>query len=124
MRWGPYSSSAAFELPIASDKLFLLSGGSASGAVKVVRGGDGDIARVGVIANYKYQNALERVKVCTINRGDGENGVGIFVSDKKLKLSNSEDSFALPRLRIGLRAHSTCSLTLRCISQRLVMGQL
>lgn len=42
---------------------------------------EGDDVVIDVIAGYHSQQALDRAKVCTISRKDGENGIGIFVSD-------------------------------------------
>ncbi|KAG5650856.1 hypothetical protein H0H81_010736 [Sphagnurus paluster] len=74
----PYTSSARFQLPISSDKLFLLARGMASGAVKVLDGGDGEDVKLGVVAHYRFKEALESFQVCTVTRGERENGFGIF----------------------------------------------
>jgi hypothetical protein len=76
----PFTSYATFELPIASDKLFLLARGMAAGAVKVRYGSDSNDVKIAVEARYRLQEALDNVRVCTITRGEGENGLGIFVS--------------------------------------------
>jgi hypothetical protein len=76
-----YSSSTTFELPISSDKLFLISRGSSAGSVDVVQSDEtGDVAKVHIVAKYRYPSALDRARVCAIHRDGGEIGVGIFVS--------------------------------------------
>lgn len=42
--------------------------------------GEGDAARVKIVARYRNFEALQEVEVCAVNRGEGDNGVGIFVS--------------------------------------------
>ncbi|KAG5641350.1 hypothetical protein DXG03_005456 [Asterophora parasitica] len=76
--YDPYTASASFALPISSEKLFLLSRGAASGSLKVRHGGDNEDVEIGVIAHYRDEDALETVQVCTLSRGEGENGFGIF----------------------------------------------
>lgn len=119
--WGPYWATALFELPTASDKLFLLSGLAAAGTVKVINGGVGGVVQVEIIARYSYRDALEYVNVCAVNRGVGHNGVGIFVSGIQSTKRNSKILLALFRLRIG---PLTSRLKLLSSSQRLATGRL
>lgn len=78
----PRSSSASFDLPLSSDKLFLYSRGATAGSFKLVQSPDIDpsegVARVVVVAKYRGWSALKQVKVCSVTRGDTENGVMIF----------------------------------------------
>ncbi|KAF8058515.1 hypothetical protein FPV67DRAFT_506362 [Lyophyllum atratum] len=74
----PFTAFASFELPISSEKLFFLARGMASGSVKLRYGSDSDNVKVAVEARYRLQEAIDSVKVCTITRDDGENGLGIF----------------------------------------------
>jgi len=80
----PYSSSASFDLPLSSDRLFVFSRGAAAGFFKLVQSPDLDpnegVARVAVVARYRRPSALQHVKVCSVTRGETESGVGIFVS--------------------------------------------
>jgi len=73
-------TSAEFELPISSEKLFLLARGMAAGGVTIQQSGEGHIAKVKIVARYRNFEALQEVEVCAVNRGEGDNGVGIFVS--------------------------------------------
>ncbi|RDB20741.1 hypothetical protein Hypma_012167 [Hypsizygus marmoreus] len=77
----PYSAFATFELPVSSEKLFLLSRGLSAGAVTIVNGEEeGDTAKVVVVARYRAYDALDWVKVCAIDREEDEHGVGIFAT--------------------------------------------
>ncbi|KAF9464007.1 hypothetical protein BDZ94DRAFT_532508 [Collybia nuda] len=76
---GPSTSSVTFELPLSSEKLFLLSRGAAAGMVAVVSTNESmDNARVQIVASYRHSKDLGGAQVCSINRGDKERGVGIF----------------------------------------------
>lgn len=88
----PFSSVASFKIPIASDKLFVLSRGKTVGSIKIRYDEDGENDSenivIGVIAHYRFQEALDNVKVCTVSKGEGKNGLGIFVSsDSRLRSS-------------------------------------
>jgi len=78
-RWTRFRSKTSFELPLSSDKLFLLSRGIAAGDLKVeATDDDSDVATVTVFAHYKYEDALDYIKVCEIDKGDNEKGIGFF----------------------------------------------
>jgi len=47
---------------------------------KLRQNGEGDVARVKIVARYRNFEALQEVEVCAVKRGEGDNGVGIFVS--------------------------------------------
>jgi hypothetical protein len=78
----PQSASVVFDLPVASDALYLLARGSlAHGSAKILDSEeDGDNVKVEVAVSYHTQEALNRAKVCSLQRKSRENGVGIFVS--------------------------------------------
>jgi len=80
--WPQYyhETSAEFELLISSEKLFLLARGMAAGGVTIGQSGEGDVAKVKIVARYQNFKDLLEVEVCAVNRGKGDNGVGIFVS--------------------------------------------
>jgi len=63
---------------MSSPKLFLLARGKAVGGVTIRQSGEGDVAKVKIVAQYRNFEALEEVEVCAVNRGEGDNGVGIF----------------------------------------------
>ncbi|GLB42379.1 hypothetical protein LshimejAT787_1103940 [Lyophyllum shimeji] len=73
-----FTSYASFNLPVDSDKLFVLARGSAAGALKVRQGSGSEDVKVEVEARYRFEEAIDSVKVCTVKRGEGENGLGIF----------------------------------------------
>ncbi|KZP28554.1 hypothetical protein FIBSPDRAFT_927652 [Athelia psychrophila] len=76
----PYTSHTEFELPLASDVLYLLARGPlAHGSVRVVEWEEGkDSVRIEVDASYYSQAALDRANVCKVSRKGGENGIGIY----------------------------------------------
>ena len=78
----PQAAHADFYLPASSDALYFLARGSlANGSAKIVDSEeDEDRVKVEVVVSYYTQEALDRVKVCSLQRKPGENGVGIFVS--------------------------------------------
>ncbi|KAG6906538.1 hypothetical protein DXG01_013416 [Tephrocybe rancida] len=76
---GDFTSVTSFEIPISSEALFFLARGRVAGGVKVLYGGDSSDVFVGVKAFYKLEEALDGIQVCAISRGEGENGLGIFV---------------------------------------------
>jgi hypothetical protein len=79
----PLSARAVFELPVSSDTLYLLARGSlAHGSATILADSQegGDKVKVDVLVNYSTQEALDRAKVCSLQRKSHEHGVGIFVS--------------------------------------------
>lgn len=71
----------SFDLPLNSDKLFLLARGSyTSGWVYIGQSEDVslDTARVEVTVGYQ-DDGLELAKVCKVSRTGNENGIGFFV---------------------------------------------
>jgi len=81
-KWSPFRAQSSFKLPLSSGKLFLLSRGLTAGSVKVQTvDEESDVVTVTVIAHYRHEDGLDWVRVCAINRGENENGVGFFVSD-------------------------------------------
>ncbi|KAK0221196.1 hypothetical protein EDD85DRAFT_263902 [Armillaria nabsnona] len=77
---GEQSASVSFDLPLNSDKLFLLARGSyTSGWVYIGQSEDVsfDTARVEVIVGYQ-DDELELAKVCKVSRTGNENGIGFF----------------------------------------------
>jgi len=78
----PHSARTVFDLPVSSDALYLLSRGSlAHGSATILDSQEGgENVKVEVVASYYTRQALDRAKVCSLQRRAGENGVGIFVS--------------------------------------------
>ncbi|SJL17144.1 uncharacterized protein ARMOST_20688 [Armillaria ostoyae] len=77
---GEQSSTVSFDLPLNSDKLFLLARGSyTSGWVYIGQSDDVslDTARVEVTVGYR-DDELELAKVCKVSRAGSENGIGFF----------------------------------------------
>jgi hypothetical protein len=79
----PQAAQAVFYLPVSSDALYLLARGSLvhGSAIIVDSEEDEDKVKVEVVVSYYTQEALDRAKVCSLQRKPRENGVGIFVSD-------------------------------------------
>ncbi|TFY78474.1 hypothetical protein EWM64_g5533 [Hericium alpestre] len=79
-----YSAKTEFDLPIHSDLLFLLSRGSlASGSVSIVQDlslTDKDTVKASLVVHFHSRTALSRSKVCRLQRGNNENGVGVFTA--------------------------------------------
>ncbi|KAF9463996.1 hypothetical protein BDZ94DRAFT_1217155 [Collybia nuda] len=78
-----FSSSAVFELPLSSEKLFLLSRGASAGSVKIVQSDRVGIsgrnnAKVHVVARYRHASVLSQVRLCAISRHGDQRGIGIF----------------------------------------------
>ncbi|KAK0212268.1 hypothetical protein DFS33DRAFT_1280260 [Desarmillaria ectypa] len=75
-----YSAQTSFDLPLKSETLFLLSQGSlSSGVAKVVTSPTlTDVVRVDVAIQYYKRRVLDYVRVCLLQRQEGENGVGVF----------------------------------------------
>lgn len=79
----PYAATASLDLPISSDLLYFLSHGAhSSGVVQLAADGDSDsdVATVSVQLLYHHPEFLETAHVCLLQREEGKNGVGIFVS--------------------------------------------
>jgi hypothetical protein len=78
----PHSAHPTLNLPLSSNRLFVVSQGAlAHGDVNVIQGDDeSDEVEIHVIASYHTDHALARAKVCSLHRGDNEDGVAIFVS--------------------------------------------
>lgn len=76
----PHSVHATFNLPVSSDRLFVISQGSlAHGELNVFQGdAESDEVEVHVVASYHTDQALSRAKVCALHRGDNDDGLGIF----------------------------------------------
>ena len=83
----PFSSETSFELPVTSESLFLISRGHlSSGTIDLVtdkRLAPGSVS-VHVVANYFREDIRNLTKVCWLERGKGESGVGIFVSETSI----------------------------------------
>lgn len=79
-----------FELPFSSSELlFFLSTGSLShGSINVIeKEGDGaeqDTVDVSILVGFRSREALSRATVCSLEREEGQNGIGIFVRISKL----------------------------------------
>ena len=73
---------------MSAENLLLISRGPrlSCGRVEIVTSPqqDQDVATVQVVVGYFKQDVRDEAKVCYIGRGDGEIGVGIFVSSMKL----------------------------------------
>lgn len=81
----PYAAKANLDLPVSSDLLYFLSHGAlSSGVVQLAADGDSDsdVATVSVQLLYHHPEFLEDAHVCLLQREEGKNGVGIFVSPK------------------------------------------
>ena len=79
---GYLSSDTSFDLALSSN-LFVISRGHWSGGVLNVATSPEqaqDKATVRVEVKYYREQIRDLAKVCYITRGDGEKGVGIFVS--------------------------------------------
>ncbi|KIM49587.1 hypothetical protein M413DRAFT_438772 [Hebeloma cylindrosporum] len=77
----PFSSETTFELPVTSESLFLISRGHlSSGTVDLVtsRTQAPHSVSVHVVSNYFREDIRDLTKVCWLERGVRENGVGIF----------------------------------------------
>ncbi|KAJ7643275.1 hypothetical protein B0H17DRAFT_1104430 [Mycena rosella] len=80
----PYSADTSFELPVASDTLFLLSrsvgrGVFAAGHVNFLQSEDvSDTVQVDVTAHFWLEEHLDGAKACLLTREKDQNCVGIF----------------------------------------------
>ncbi|KAI0067598.1 hypothetical protein BV25DRAFT_1794551 [Artomyces pyxidatus] len=74
-----YWANSKFELPFTSDVLFFVARGAlAAGDLQVVESEDVDDVKVNVDVFYYTRTALSRTRVCSLRRGDGKDGLGIF----------------------------------------------
>ncbi len=70
------------DLPRNSTLLYFLSSGALSrGSLHITDDGDGerDIVQVEIKLTYDTEDTLSSLVVCTLQRGEDENGIGIFV---------------------------------------------
>ena len=75
--------SVDFDLPIDAKSLFVASRGSlSSGIVRVHQSSDVKDLKVSVAAHYHKKEALERAKVCQVDRKNGGKGVAILVGHR------------------------------------------
>ena len=75
--------SVDFNLPIDAKSLFVASRGSlSSGIVRVHQSSDVKDLKVSVAAHYHKKEALERAKVCQVDRKNGGKGVVILVGHR------------------------------------------
>lgn len=72
----------SFDLPRFSSLLYFVSRGVLShGSIEIVNDGTNpDQVTVEVDLLYNFDDVLDRVDVCTLQRDEDQNGVGIFVS--------------------------------------------
>lgn len=75
-------AETSLELPVSSDLLYFLSRGSLSnGVIEILDGASGtDKVEVKVDLIYHDDFVLDVSKVCLLQPEEGQNGVGIFVS--------------------------------------------
>lgn len=88
----PHSARVVFDLPVSSDALYLFAQGSlAQGNITLLADPQegGDQVKVEVIVSYYTQTALDRAKLCSLQRKSGENGIGIFVRDPQVCANSS-----------------------------------
>ncbi|KAJ7661758.1 hypothetical protein B0H17DRAFT_1093877 [Mycena rosella] len=80
----PYSADTSFQLPVASDTLFLLSrsvgrGVFVAGRVNFLQSEDIlDTVQVDVTAHFWREEHLDGAKACLLSREKDQNGIGIF----------------------------------------------
>jgi len=68
-----------FELPQVSDLLYFVGRGVLShGAVLISNEGDSDKVGVEVFVEYDHDEVFQEAKVCKLQRGENDHGVGIF----------------------------------------------
>lgn len=116
----PFKKEEKFELPIDSNTLFFFSRGVYSGGqVKVTRSDKhGDVAKVKIRLEYLRPGGPKIAKVCQFTRGDGENGIGIFVRRLlSFPCVNSTFSGRHPTRR-DTQAITTCGSTLQSSFQK------
>lgn len=72
--------SVEFDLPIDAKSLFVVAKGSlSSGIVRVHQSSHVEDLKVSVVAHFHKKEALERAKVCQVDRKNGGKGVAILV---------------------------------------------
>ncbi|KAJ7768680.1 hypothetical protein DFH07DRAFT_807582 [Mycena maculata] len=76
----PYYAAVSLDVPLPYETLLLLSAGSLSnGNLKITTSPEvSDIARVDIAVHYYTKDVRDLVKICYVDRKDGESGVGIF----------------------------------------------
>lgn len=80
---GRLTSDSSFDLSLSSENLLAISRGHWSGGVLNVATSPEqaqDTATVHIEVKYYREQIRDLAKVCYITRGEGETGVGIFVS--------------------------------------------
>ncbi|CAK5284905.1 unnamed protein product [Mycena citricolor] len=92
-RWDEFSDSAAtahFTFGVPQETLLLVSKGAySSGNLRISATEDrDDTAEVKVIVRYRDQERRDAAKVCLIERGEGELGVGLFTSQMGREFPN------------------------------------
>ena len=109
----PFSSETTFELPVNSETLFLISRGHlSSGTVDLVTSRNQAPNSIGVhiVTNYFREDIRDLTKVCRLERGKGEDGVGIFVSRTSIqksrrKMGSNQLTFQTPKWKNGGNHH-------------------
>jgi hypothetical protein len=83
----PHYSEANFDLQLPSEKLLLISKGAFSaGNLRISTSQeDTDEVHVQVTVHYYDKAIRDLAKICLIESGDGENGVGIFVGHNDIE---------------------------------------
>ena len=79
----PFAAVTAFDLPLSTESLLLLSRDPQSGgSIKIATSSeqDQDVVTVEVIVSYIREEDCDDAKVCQILPEDGGFGIGIFVS--------------------------------------------
>lgn len=96
-------ASTSLSLPRSSSLLYFLSRGSLShGRIEIDNDGEeADKVSVEVGIWYNADDVLDRVDVCTLQRAEGKNGVGIFVSFdlSSVHVIRSDSCLPSPRVR-------------------------
>ncbi|KAF7350924.1 hypothetical protein MSAN_01654500 [Mycena sanguinolenta] len=79
----PYSATTSFDFDLPSTTLLLLSkGGLSNGHLKITSSPEVRTVRVNATVNYWLPAVRDAVKVCLIERSEGESGVGIFTPQR------------------------------------------
>lgn len=78
-----FQSQTSFDLPLSSETLFFSTRGQLGGLLHVVTSANQaqDSAKVHAVIRYDRPELRALTKACLLSRHEGENGVGIFVSD-------------------------------------------
>lgn len=84
----PRSRSVQFTIPSSSELIYFLSRGEYGfGSLKFeLSDKDGDEIEVDVNMKYYKEEILEHSRVCSLEREDGERGIGFFVSVSRYHL--------------------------------------